>query len=175
MAAWFAENVATIPMSGPPEMTARQIELAKMSAEEYMAARAAGTVTCVEYAEVLTMRATYYKYMGQFMYWDNMPDQMSVVMAQAAALDAKAATDGIDAIAPLYCLPVPMKGTMATKDFPSSAGVGALHDFKAVMDAGTPALVKEHYLKWARADGASACTRILRAGIRGPWHANARR
>ena len=71
-------------------MTARQIELAKMSAEEYMAARAAGTVTCVEYAEVLTMRATYYKYMGQFMYWDNMPDQMSVVMAQAAALDAKA-------------------------------------------------------------------------------------
>lgn len=37
-----------------------------------------------------------------------------------------------------------MKGTMATIDFPSSAGVGVLHDKKAVKDAGTPALVKEH-------------------------------
>lgn len=33
---------------------------------------------------------------------------------------------------------------MATVDFPSSAGVGVLHDFKAIHDAGTPALVKAH-------------------------------
>lgn len=167
VASWFVDNVASIPMAGPPAMTARQIELAKMTAQEFMAARAAGSVTCVEYAEVLTMRAKHYKYMGQFMYWDNMPDQMDVVMAAAAALDAKVnsdgrrhtpfctlchcprgppqvATEGVDSIAPLYCLPVPMKGTMATIDFPSSAGVGVLHDKKAVKDAGTPALVKEH-------------------------------
>ena len=88
VASWFVDNVASIPMAGPPAMTARQIELAKMTAQEFMAARAAGSVTCVEYAEVLTMRAKHYKYMGQFMYWDNMPDQMDVVMAAAAALDA---------------------------------------------------------------------------------------
>jgi len=50
----------------------------------------------------------------------------------------------VDSIAPLYCLPVPMKGTMATMDFPSSAGSGVLHNYKAIKDAGTPALVKEH-------------------------------
>lgn len=94
VASWFVDNVASIPMAGPPAMTARQIELAKMTAQEFMAARAAGSVTCVEYAEVLTMRAKHYKYMGQFMYWDNMPDQMDVVMAAAAALDAKVNSDG---------------------------------------------------------------------------------
>ena len=76
-----------------------------MSASEFMTARKTGSVTCVEYAGVLTMRAEHYKYMGQFMYWDNMPDQMDVVMAQAAALDAKAASEGIDSIAPLCSQP----------------------------------------------------------------------
>ncbi|CAL1142566.1 unnamed protein product [Cladocopium goreaui] len=50
-------------------------------------------------------------------------------------LDLKAAREGIEAIAPLYGLPIPMKGTMATVDFISSAGVSLLHDFRAKDDA----------------------------------------
>eukprot|EP00965_Chrysotila_dentata_P090331 2980657-Pleurochrysis_carterae.AAC.7 len=56
------------------------------------------------------------------MYWHNVPDWPDKVVAQAVALDDKAAIEGIDAISPLYCYPVPAKGTMATTDFPSSIG-----------------------------------------------------
>lgn len=135
-AKWFKDNIASIETPDPPAMTDREKELAKMSAKEFMAARKAETVTCEEYATALTKRATHYKTMNQFMYWDNMPNQMDVVIAQAKALDEKAAKDGVAAIAPLYCLPVPAKGTMATTDFPSSAGVGILHNMYATADAG---------------------------------------
>jgi len=94
-----------------------------------------GSVTCVEYAGVLVARALHYAYMNHFMYWDIMPRQMDIVMRMAEALDQRAAAEGIEAIAPLYGLPVPAKGTMATVDFPSSAGVGILHNTFAVADA----------------------------------------
>ena len=67
IADFFATKVATIPMVPPPPMTARQIMLAKLSAGEFMSMRKSGEVTCEEYAEVLTMRAIHYKYMGHFM------------------------------------------------------------------------------------------------------------
>ena len=46
-------------------------------------------------------------------------------------MDMKAKAEGLESIAPLYGLPIPMKGTMATDDFISSAGVGILHDLRA--------------------------------------------
>ena len=67
--------------------------------------------------------------------WDNDPDWPERVLAAARKMDAKAKAEGITSIAPLYGLPIPMKGTMATKDFISSAGVGILHDFRAKDDA----------------------------------------
>ena len=57
-------------------------------------------------------------------------------------LDAKAAAEGIESIAPLYGLPVPMKGTVATTDFPSSAGSGVLHNYFAIKDADIAALMR---------------------------------
>jgi Asp-tRNA(Asn)/Glu-tRNA(Gln) amidotransferase A subunit family amidase len=39
-------------------------------------------------------------------------------------------------------LPVPLKGTVATTDFPSSAGVGALHNYHAVTDAAMTTLLR---------------------------------
>ena len=72
---------------------------------------------------------------SQLRNWDNDPDWPERVLVGARQLDAKAKTEGIEAIAPLYGLPVPMKGTMATKNFISSAGVGILHDLRAKEDA----------------------------------------
>ena len=78
------------------------------------------------------------------MNWDNDPQWPDRVVAAAAALDAKAAAhaDGVEGLAPLYCLPVPAKGTMATVDFKSSAGLGLLHDRNAVKNAAIIELVK---------------------------------
>ena len=67
-----------------------------------------------------------------------MPNQTERILAQAAGLDAKAEDEGIDAIAPLYGLLVPAKGTMATTDFPSSAGTGLLHYLKAKVSCRRP-------------------------------------
>jgi Asp-tRNA(Asn)/Glu-tRNA(Gln) amidotransferase A subunit family amidase len=142
MVAWLAQH--TPPMkAADPTLSAREKQLARLSATEFVAARRAGSTTCEEYARVLVKRMEYYKYMAQFMYWESYPNQTAYIIAQAAALDRKAAVSGVEAIAPLYCLPVPVKGTVATTDFPSSAGVGALHEFRASTDAALVTLLRE--------------------------------
>merc|ERR1711998_306651 len=87
------------------------------------------------YAKVLTKRLKYYKYLNSFMYWDNFPNQTDFVLEQARRMDAKADVEGIDAIAPLFGLPLPVKGTMSTVDFPSSGGTGLLHNCYGQEDA----------------------------------------
>ena len=139
VASWFAENLPR-ELLPPPNMTEREKELALMSAAEFMAARKAGQVSCGEYARVLTARAEHYKSMNHFMFWDNRPAQMAAVVAEAEWLDAKAATEGVASLAPLYCLPVPLKGSMATKGghkdaLPSSCGFALLHDAMANKEA----------------------------------------
>jgi hypothetical protein len=42
------------------------------------------------------------------------------------AIDAKAAAEGIEAVAPMYGFPVPAKGTMSSVDYPGGAGLGIL-------------------------------------------------
>jgi Asp-tRNA(Asn)/Glu-tRNA(Gln) amidotransferase A subunit family amidase len=142
VATWLEDNV---PDMKPPDptLTPRQKFLARMSACEYIAARRAGNVTCVEYTTALVKRMVYYNYMNQWMYWDNFPLQTDYILAQAAAMDTKVSTAGVEAIAPLYGLPFPVKGTVATTDFPSSAGSGVLHDYRAAEDAAIVRLLRE--------------------------------
>jgi uncharacterized protein (DUF952 family) len=119
--------------------------LVLMSLTEWQAARAAGTYTCEEIATALIKRAQYLQevqMMNSFMYWNSF-DWTKVVIDQAKALDGKAADKGVDSIAPLYCYPVPLKGTMATKDFPSSLGFAALQDKFALVDADLVTLIKD--------------------------------
>ena len=113
-------------------------------------------------ATALTKRAMYLQdvqKMNHFMYWkDDMFETggntaverslggfnfIQAVIDQAKALDEKASADGLDAIAPLYCYPVPLKGTMVTKDFPSSAGFAVLQDKFGIIDAALVTLIKE--------------------------------
>lgn len=143
VAAWLSTNTPSLK-AADPTLTTRQKMLARMSAQDYVAARRAGNTTCEEYATAMVHRMVYYQYMAQFMYWDNFPNQTDYIIEQARALDEKAkAANSIDAIAPLYGLVFPVKGTVATTDFPSSAGVGVLHNYYAVEDADIVKVLRE--------------------------------
>lgn len=159
--AWFEETVlSALPSSvKQPDtkyaLTDTEEMLLKMSLPEWQEARAAETYTCKEMATAVTKRAMYLQdiqKMNHFMYWNNaMFEQedssiddfhwVDVVLDQAADLDSKAEADGVETIAPLYCYPVPLKGTMVTKKFPSSAGFAVLQDKFGVIDAALVTLI----------------------------------
>jgi len=147
---WFETTVLSVLPSLTQQsdteyaLTKTEVKLVKMGLSEWLSERAAGTYSCEEIAIALTKRATYLQEvqkMNHFMYWGSF-DWINVVLDQAKALDAKAESEGIESIAPLYCYPVPIKGTMATMDFPSSLGFAALHDMLALKDADMVSLVK---------------------------------
>ena len=119
----------------PQALTEEEKRHVSWSATEFLQQREAGAVTCEAYARTLVKRATHYASMNQFMYWGNDPGWTERVVAKAIELDRKAAAEGTQAIAPLFCLPIAMKGTVATVAFKSSAGVGILHGFNAVKNA----------------------------------------
>lgn len=140
---WFQTQVLDVlPSSTKQSETEHALTdvediLVKMSLSEWITERAAGTYSCEQMATALTKRATYLQEvqkLNNFMYWGTF-DWIEVVLDQANAFDALASSDGIDAIAPLYCYPVPIKGTMATVDFPSSLGYAVLHDKMALKNA----------------------------------------
>lgn len=142
VAAWLSEHTPSLKQPDQTA-TARERELARFGVTDYIAARRAGNVTCEEYTATLVKRIQYYRYMNQFMYWDAFPNQTDYMMTQARAIDQKAASEGVEAIAPLYGLPFPIKGTVATTDFPSSAGSGVLHQYHAVEDAAIIKLLRQ--------------------------------
>lgn len=49
---------------------------------------------------------------------------------------------GVEAIGPLYGLPIPMKGSAAVVDYPSGAGVGILSGFTPVKDSALTEMIK---------------------------------
>lgn len=141
-------------------LTAEEEKMVRMSLPEWQTARMEGEYTCVEIANALIKRAMYLQdiqKMNHFMYWKPFEDDddstaverntvfdwTAVVRKQAEDLDAKAEAEGTEAIAPLYCYPVPLKGTMVTKDFPSSAGFAVLQDKFGVIDADLVQLIKD--------------------------------
>jgi Amidase len=163
---WFQETVLDVLPSTVKQsdtkyaLTDVEETLVKMSLPQWQMERAAGTYTCEQLAVALTKRALYLQdiqKMNHFMYWnDDMFqddavvsragagfDWIALVVAQAAELDAKAKDQGVDAIAPLYCYPIPLKGTMVTKSFPSSSGFAVLHDKFGIVDAALVTLIAD--------------------------------
>ena len=115
------------------DLTPSEKALYKLSAAEYCAERKGGNITCVEYTTACVRRMMHYSNLNCFMATSyGMTDK---IIAQAEALDAKAAAEGVASIGPLYGLPVPIKGTCATTDFPSCVGVGVLQHTYARRDS----------------------------------------
>ena len=164
---WFQESVLDVYPSDTKQsdtkyaLTEDEETLVKMSLPEWQQARADGMYTCEQMATALTKRAMYLQdiqKMNHFMYWSKgmftdgevtavgrvLGDYnwIQVVLNQAMEMDERAAAEGVEAIAPLYCYPVPLKGTMVTKDFPSSAGFAVLQDKFGIIDADLVTLIK---------------------------------
>ena len=133
LSAWFRDVFEAVPMKTPQPLTDREKQLLRLSAKEYCEERKAGRVTCEEYTTLLVRRACYYRYMNQWTFRSY--DLFSVAVERAKALDRTAESKGVDAIGPLYGLPIPMKGTAAVVDFPSGGGVGILSSYTPVKNS----------------------------------------
>eukprot|EP00929_Paragymnodinium_shiwhaense_P058870 TRINITY_DN29490_c0_g1_i1.p1 TRINITY_DN29490_c0_g1~~TRINITY_DN29490_c0_g1_i1.p1 ORF type:complete len:620 (+),score=107.78 TRINITY_DN29490_c0_g1_i1:220-2079(+) len=119
--------------------TEREKFLYTRSAEEYVALRRSGEVTCEEFAVALVSRARHLRRMNQWIF--SSYDLFDTLVEQAKALDAQAAQKGIEALAPLYGFPIPMKGTAAVIDYPSGSGSGSLSRYVPVRNSDLTALI----------------------------------
>lgn len=116
---WTSHVLAEYPKMIPQydtewALTSKEIDLVKMELSEWMIKRASGEYTCMELAKALTKRALYLQHvqhMNHFMYWGTF-DWIEVVLKEAKAMDKLAKKHGNDALAPLYCYPIPLKGTV---------------------------------------------------------------
>jgi Asp-tRNA(Asn)/Glu-tRNA(Gln) amidotransferase A subunit family amidase len=138
VATWFEEHVPTFEAQ---PMTAEEQEIYKMNAMDFVTARKAGTITCEKYTRALVKRMMHYETLNCFMVTSYQLHQK--IIDQAIALDAKAAAEGVESIAPLYGLPIPVKGTCATADFPSCVGCGVLQNCFAKKDSDLCSILKD--------------------------------
>lgn len=138
---WWRVRLDVEMKEQDPMLTSRERWLLRLSISEYVSARRAGQFSCEEYARLVVRRARYYRNMNQWIYRSYSLFERTIDAAMA--LDLKAAAEGIDAIAPLYGLPIPVKGTMACKDFPSGAGSGVLSGYTPVKDSAMVTRIKQ--------------------------------
>lgn len=140
IAEWFNTEFAAVEYE-PQDLSEREKMMVGWSAVEYVEAFKAGNVTSTEYTTLMVSRMNHYRMLNAwFVTSYELSDQ---IIDQAEAIDEKAATEGIESVAPLYGLPVPAKGTMASVDFPGGAGVGVLDGCYSAADAALITLLKE--------------------------------
>lgn len=151
MVDWFQANILSkLPsqvMQSETEYALNPLErqLINMSLVEWIAARAANRYSCEQMAVALVKRTKYMQHVqhvNNWMYWDSFPGQFDSMIERAAELDSLAVQESPAALAPLYCYPIPVKGTMATIDFPSSVGYAVLHTHFARDDCAVVKLLK---------------------------------
>jgi Asp-tRNA(Asn)/Glu-tRNA(Gln) amidotransferase A subunit family amidase len=138
---WFDKEAPQTLFQPMADATPRELELYSMSAMDYVTARRSGTVTCLEFAKAMVRRLLHYKESNAFMLTTY--SLTDAIVAQAAALDEKAASEGIESIGPLFGLVVPIKGTAATTDFPTSLGLGVLDRVYAAQDCDLVSRLRE--------------------------------
>jgi len=119
--AWFTETyLKKLPVSTKQSdtkyaLTATEKMLLKMSLPEWQEARAANKYTCMDMVTASIKRALYMQEvqkMGQFMY-HNTFDWVGLAIKEARKYDRMAKKHGTKKIAPLYCYPTPIKGTVS--------------------------------------------------------------
>mmetsp|Transcript_34772 Transcript_34772/g.99875 ORF Transcript_34772/g.99875 Transcript_34772/m.99875 type:complete len:616 (+) Transcript_34772:70-1917(+) len=134
VAKWYEDVFAAQPLlPEDPAITVRERCLYTWSAAQYIAMRREGKVTCEEYATALVKRARYCRAYNQWIY--SSYDRFDKLIASAKQLDDLEASQGVDMLAPLYGLPIPMKGTAAVIDYPSGSGSGVLSGYTPVRNS----------------------------------------
>ena len=96
-------------------LTATEKMLLKMSLTEWQEARAADKYTCMDIVTASIKRSLYLhevQKMGMFMYFQTF-DWIGLAIKQARKYDRMAKKHGTKKIAPMYCYPVPVKGTVS--------------------------------------------------------------
>eukprot|EP00756_Hemistasia_phaeocysticola_P033345 Hpha_TRINITY_DN16461_c2_g12::TRINITY_DN16461_c2_g12_i1::g.160044::m.160044/K02433/gatA, QRSL1; aspartyl-tRNA(Asn)/glutamyl-tRNA(Gln) amidotransferase subunit A len=139
IAEWFTTHAPQLPL--PPVSSPRERELWRWGVGEYIEAFKAGKVTAAEYTQALLRRLEHYK--GLNTHCATSYHHTNHIEEQAEAVDRKAQAEGIEAVAPWYGLPIALKGTIATTDFPSSSGSGPLDSFLALRDADSARRLRE--------------------------------
>jgi len=95
-------------------LTSTEKMLLKMSLPEWQEARAANKYTCMDMVTASIKRAIYLQEvqkMGQFMLWNTF-DWVGLAIKEARKYDRMAKKHGTKKIAPMYCYPIPIKGTV---------------------------------------------------------------
>jgi hypothetical protein len=119
--AWFTEKylsklpVRTKQSDTKYALTPTEKMLLKMSLPEWQEARAANKYTCMDMVTASIKRALYLddvQKMGQFMLMNTF-DWVGLAIKEARKYDRMAKKHGTKKIAPMYCYPVPIKGTVS--------------------------------------------------------------
>ena len=114
--------------SAPPAPPIAAAELVELSAVDAVAAMTRGEVTAERYAGALLERCEAGKRLNAFITLDP-----ARVLAAAREADGRRRAGA--ALGPLHGLPIPVKDSVNTKDFPTSAGTPALRGFQPKEDA----------------------------------------
>ena len=143
VAKWYREVFGAVKMlhHDPSLWTPRESQLLQLSGEEYIQMRRALHVTCEEYVCLLVRRARHYRYMNQWTF--RAYSLLEAAIETARKLDRLAREKGIEAIAPLYGMPIPMKGTGAVVQYPSGAGCGVLSGYTPRKDCAMVKLIRK--------------------------------
>ena len=102
---WFEENVPVLRQQ--TGLTKREKEMILWTAGEYIENRRSSLVTCEEYASTLVKRMMFYEEACIFTTTTYRLSERIVEMARE--MDQKAQEEGVEAIAPLYGFPIPLK------------------------------------------------------------------
>jgi len=127
-AAAAATAVGCRSESSKPAEASEASELLKLSAVEAVAALTRGDFSAEQYASALLDRCQLGKSLNAFITLD--PPR---VLEAARAADHLRST-GVQ-LGPLHGLPIPVKDSVNTRDFPTTGGTPALRDFRPTQDA----------------------------------------
>jgi Asp-tRNA(Asn)/Glu-tRNA(Gln) amidotransferase A subunit family amidase len=124
-AAAMTVPLATLANPGPDSDSAALLQL---SAGEAVARMSRGEITAERYARVLLARCESLRALNAFITLEP-----SRVLEAARACDKHRHSGGN--LGPLFGLPIPVKDSVNTRDYPTSAGTPALRDFQPAADA----------------------------------------
>lgn len=135
-------DIAQITDAEGKHYSERERFLITRTAAEYITLRKEGKCTCEEYCRVLVKRARLMRKFNQWIFSNY--ELFDKLIEDAKKLDNLVEdADNCSLIAPLYGLPIPIKGSAAVVDYPNGVGFGVLSGYAPVKDAMLVSLIRE--------------------------------